>query len=516
MLSFLERHRDKIKGVLSGLDRIRFRGTLRAIAHPWGLKHFLQAGGVLLKDFKDYVLDLTRQLRQATEQVAEQAGRPLVYLRNSSTSKEERAREIACRDGIREGLVAILATVEPCWSFEVVSQGNGFLRLQAGQRKCLHYYHYFLDPDFGLLHARVQSWLPFTIQVCLNGRERLARQMDRAGLRYVQRDNCFTDISDFTAAQALLDEQVRFDWSGWLGRLGQRVRPAQAALFGNQPQIAYYWSVDESEWASAVVFHTPADLARLYPRLLRYGIEVLSCRDVLRYLGRKQPERCDQAEVVSDYQVRLEGAWIKHRLNHNVLKMYDKQQQVLRVETVVNNPQDFKVYRTAEGDDGGKPSWRKLRKGVADLPRRAEVAQAANDRYLEGLASVTDKTPLSEHTARVCRPVTWHGRRARALNPLAEPDVALLAAVSRGEFALNGFRNRDLRPLLYGSRPASPATVKRQSAAVTRQLRLLRAHGLIKKVAHTHRYLLTDQGRQTITAFLAARQADTATLLMAC
>jgi hypothetical protein len=195
--------------------------------------------------------------------------------------------------------------------------------------------------------------------------------------------------------------------------------------------------------------------------------------------------------------------------------MYDKQQAILRVETVINNPQDFKVYRTAEGDEHGSPSWKKLRKGVADLSRRAEVSQAANERYLEGLAALDEKTPLGALAARVCRRVSWHGRPTRALNPLAEADAALLAAVSRGEFALNGFRNRDLRPLLYGTRPVSPADVKRQSAAVTRRLRLLRAHGLIHKVAHTHRYVLSDSGRKGITALLAARQADAATLLQA-
>lgn len=514
MQSFIEQHRDKIKGVLSGLDRIRFRGTLRAIAHPWGLKHFLMAGGVLLKNFKDYVLDLTRQLRRDTEQVATAAGRPLLYLPSSSTSKEDQARAIARQDGITEGLIAVFSTVEMCWSFEVVSHPSGFLQLQPGQRKCLHYYHYFLDPDFGLLHARVQSWLPFTIHVCLNGRERLARQMDQAGIAYVQRDNCFTEVGDFAAAQALLDEQVRFGWSDWLGLLARRAHPTHAALFGAKG-IDYYWSVDESEWASDVVFRDAAALAGLYPRLVRHGIEVLSCRDVLRYLGRKQPEHCPTADVLSDYQVRPEGLRIKHRLNHNVLKMYDKQRQVLRVETVINNPEDFKVYRTAEGDEDGQPSWKKMRKGVADLPRRTEVSQAANDRYLDGLAAVEEKTPLGELAARVCRPVTWHGRRARALNPLAEADAALLAAVSHGEFALNGFRNRDLRRLRYGTGPAGPAEVKRQSAAVTRQVRLLRAHGLIKKVAHTHRYVLTDQGRQVITTLLAARQADAATLLQA-
>ena len=327
-------------------------------------------------------------------------------------------------------------------------------------------------------------------------------------------DNCFTAVSDFDAAQALLHEQVTFGWSTWLGELARRVQPAHAAIFGAKP-IDYDWSVDASDWATAVVFRTATDLAGLYPRLRHHGIEVLSGRDVLRYLGRKRPEQCSVAEVLTDYQVRPQGARIKHRLNHNVLKMYDTQGTVRRVETVVNNAEDFKVYRTAEGDEDGQPSWKKRRQGVADRPRRAEVSQAANARYLAGLAAVAEKTPLGVLVADGCRPVTWHGRSVRALNPLATDDLALLTAVMHGEFARNGFRNRDLRRLLYGERPEGSAEVKRPSATVTRQLRLLRAHGLIKKVSHTHRDVLTDPGRQTISAVLAARQADTAALLKA-
>jgi hypothetical protein len=515
MLSFIQRHQDKIKGVLSGFDRLRFRGTLRAIAHPWGLKHFLMATGIYLKDFKDYVLSVSRQVLQATNRLAEEAERPLVYLPASTTSKEDEARAIAVRDGITQGLVAIFSTVELCWSFEVVmNPASRFLELRAGKRKCLHYYHYYLDPDFGLVHARVQTWLPFTLHVCLNGRERLARQMDQAGLHYDQRDNCFADVSDFAKAQALLDEQKRFAWSAWLERWARRAQPAHADIFGDKP-LSYYWSINESEWATDLAFRTPAALARLYPRLVRHGIETLSSHDVLRYLGRKQPQHCPTADVVTEYRVRPEGTCVKHHLNHNVIKMYDKHQAVLRVETVINNPEDFKVYRRAEGDPQGPKAWRKMRKGVADLPRRAAVSQAANERYLEGLAAVEEKTPVGALAAPLCQPAKWQGRRARALNPLAEADARLLTAVSRGEFAINGFRNRDLRPLLFGDRPLDAAQAKRQSAAVTRHLRLLRAHHLIKKVAHTHRYVLSDQGRKIIPALLAARQADTATLLQA-
>ena len=213
---------------------------------------------------------------------------------------------------------------------------------------------------------------------------------------------------------------MRYDWSTRLGQLACQVQPAQAAILGRP--IPYYWSVDESEWATDVAFHRADDLARLYRPLVRYGIDGLSSRDVLRFLGRRQPDRCPRAAVWTDYEVRPEGTRIKHYLNHNVLKMYDKQQSVLLVETVINNPEDFKVYRTAEGDDDGTPQWRKLRKGVADLPRRAEVSQAANERYYEALAAVAETTPLAELAARVCRWVRWKKTSVRALNPLAEAE----------------------------------------------------------------------------------------------
>jgi hypothetical protein len=100
-----------------------------------------------------------------------------------------------------------------------------------------------------------------------------------------------------------------------------------------------------------------------------------------------------------------------------------------------------------EGDEGGAKAWRQLRKGVGDLHRRAEVSQKANERYLEALAAVHEPTPLGQLVEALCRPASWQGQRVHALNPLAADDAQLLAAVSRGEFLLNGSRNRDLRPL---------------------------------------------------------------------
>ena len=144
---------------------------------------------------------------------------------------------------------------------------------------------------------------------------------------------------------------------------------------------------------------------------------------------------------------------------------------------------------------------------MGELWRRAEVSAAANWRYLEALASVTDKTPAGQASAGVCRAVVREGRRHRALNPWSEKDAALLGAVSRGEYAINGLRNRDLRRHLW-IKIGTDQEERRRAGAVTRQLRLLRVHGLLRKVSGTHRYVVTEGGRKIITALLAARQAD--------
>jgi len=513
MQQFIKNHSENIMGTLSGLDRLRLRGTIRWLATTEGMAKFLGTLGVLLKDFRSYAQAITHEIRSYTQQLAEDAARPYCYLASSRTSKEELAREWAERSRVREGLICVFRCVEPCWSYQVVrNREKKQLELRGGPSKCLHLYFYFLDRVLGLMHLRLQTWFPFTIHLCLNGREWLSRQLDAKGISYVRRANCLVDVEDFAAAQRLLDRQLRTDWPKLLDAQAARCFPLHQKLWGGEP-LYYYWSAEESEWATDLAFRSSEALSQLYPQLVRHGIETFSSSDVMRFLGRKTPQSGKVhgrflGEVTSDIRRRPEGLRIKHRLNSNSIKMYDKQGSVLRVETTINDARDIKVYRAAEGDPDGPKAWRRLRKGVSDLHRRSQVSQAANERYLEALSAMDDTTPMGELAERVTRRLTWQGRPVRGLNPLASQDATLLAAVSRGEFAINGFRNRDLRAILY---PASspPTERRRQASKITRQLRMLRAHGLIKKVPKTHRYVLTDRGRTTITALLTARQADT-------
>jgi hypothetical protein len=516
MQGFIQRHAEQISGVLSGFDRVRLRGTLRWLSNPRGMLNYLSCVSVLLKDFKEFAMDCTLRIRRSSQCLAHSAGRPFHYLNSSTVRKEELVEQIATADQIESGLICVLSCVEPCYSYHVgPNREQKRLELRYGPSKCRHDYFYIQDPQLGRLHLRLQTWLPFTLHVCLNGRDWLGRQLRAAGLPFEQRDNCFTQVPDSARAQTQLDDHLRTRGSSLMNRLTQTYHPTHRRLFREYP-IPYYWSVEESEWATDVVFRSPQALADLYPRLVRHALTDVPSADVLRFLGRRLPKHGGlranfQGEVASHVGTRPEGTRVKHRLNRNVIKMYDKQRSVLRVETTINDARELKVYRRAEGDPASPKRWRPLRKGVADLYRRAKLSQAANERYLDKLAAVEDGRTLQELVAPLCRPVQWQGRQVRALSPLSADDTKLLQAVVRGEFTLHGFRNRDLRILLYGSADDA-AQVRRQSSAVTRRIRLLRAHGLIAKVPKTHRYQLTDLGRAAINTLLQAQQANAAQL----
>ena len=511
--AFLNHCGRSLTAVLSGFDRLRLRGTLRQLFQPTVMEAYLNACRILIKDFGTFAQGLTARLKAAAYASAEQAGCPFRYLPSSQISKEALARQIARKNGVTSGRIAIFSALENCLSYSV--RGNRqtkHIHLVLEPRKCLHLYHYFQHEELGLCHVRVQTWFPFTVDLCLNGRDRLARQMDQAGLAYRQRDNCFVWVQDAARAQALLDEQLRTDWPGVLGRRLDQAHPLHAEICRPLAHT-YYWTASASEYATDLLFRDAPSLAALYPRLVHHGLRTFASPDVMRFLGRNIPPTHGRVpplfngEVISDLKHRPEGIRVKHSVNGNSVKMYDKEGSVLRIETTINKTEDFKVYRAKQGEPDGAKRWRPLQRSVGELWRRAEVSAAANRRYLEALASVTDKTPAGEAATGVCRAVVKDGRRHRALNPWHEKDAALLAAVNRGEYALNGLRNRDLRRQLW-AKVGTAKEERRRAGAVTRQLRLLRAHGLVRKVSGTHRYVVSEAGRKIITALLAARQAD--------
>lgn len=514
MFQFIERHAQNVLGVLSGFDRLRLRGTIRQLVHTEGLCWFLRCADVLLKDFGRYVESVSDRVKASAEKLAEASEGKVTYLPGGG-DKEAIARRRLQERPIEQGLIGVWSAVENCRSYQVYrNRETKYIELRSAQRKCLHYYFYFLHPRFGFMNARLQTWFPFELQICLNGREWLCRDLQRLGIAYRRRENCLIQVDNVRRAQTLLNHQLRINWIWALDRIAAVVHPVRAELSRLCP-IDYYWTIDQSEWATDVMFSSPRALAAIYPSLVDFGLKQFGSRDVMRFLGRKVPTQGFgrfQGDVISDVKHRPEGTRVKHSVSGNSIKLYDKQGSVLRTETTLNQPKGMKVYRTKEGDVGGKKEWLDLRKGIADISRRAEICQRANEQYLNALSEVSDTTPLAELTTPVCQSVSYQGRRTRGLRPFDPNDAALLAAVHRGEFAINGFRNRDLQAILYPTQHRNVTEQRRRSGAVTRQLRMLRAHGLIRKVPATHRYQVSAKGRRLITAIIAARQANAKTL----
>lgn len=514
MERFLARYRPSVTGVLCGFDRLVFRGSILGLMREHGMYTFLQRAGVQLVGFKDFVLATSGRLKEASLAEARDQDRPIRHLLSSATDKEAFARQLLQEHPLDSGLICVLTVVEPCSSFEYhFSQDRSQRGLKLRTRKCLHLYKYYLHPQFGWMNARIQTWFPFQIQICMNGREWLARQLQAEGRTDFKRhDNCFTWLGDPELAQRLADQHLRTDWPSTLNTIARSLNPLHPQIFQPWPQD-YYWSAYQTEWATDILFRNPDCLAALYPALVQHAMAHFQSPDVLRFLERKAHGNFT-GELTTSFKNRPEGVRVKHWVRGNSIKMYDKGGSVLRVETTIANPVDFKVLRPLHDHPEGTLAWRPLRKGVADLHRRAQVSQQANDTYLDALAAVEDTTPLAELFDQVAKPVTYRNRRVRALRTGDPQDIALLQAISRGEFATAGFRNRDLRLLLYPTlKTRSQAEERRLSAKVSRQLRLLRAHGLIRKVSKSHRYRLTAKGQLLTAALFAARQANVKKLL---
>jgi hypothetical protein len=514
MKQFIAKFESLIQGTLSGFDRVLFRGSLRRLTHSQGMKMYLIQNQILCKDYQDHVKKVSQDLKAASLEPFLQRHLPVEHIRDPKADKDQIARAHAARLGIRQGNVCALTGMEmtPTFQHEKTTMAVRF-------RPTLVIYHYQIDPEMGWMHARIQTWFPFYIHICINGREWLARSMDRQGLRYFRQDNCFPWIEDSPRAQQLFDQQLESNWVERLQPFAERLNPLHDQIF-QKFSADYYWSAFQCEWASDVLFQ-PGTLARLEPLLLRHGLLNFSSPDVLRFFGKRLSADGSvpdgfTGELTTSLKERASGARLKYWLQGNSLKGYGKAHtpvgDAFRAELTSSNAQVFRAYRPIEGGPEDDLAWRPMRQGVCDLHRRTEVSQRINERYLDAFASLDDTTRMAELIRPLQQPCHYRDRRVRALRPFAD-DYLLLQAVNRGEFMINGFRNRDLQRLLGPSQPTTdPKEKRRRSAAVSRKLRMLIAHGLIHKVQKTHRYQVSTSGRLAIQAILTIQQTSMAVL----
>jgi hypothetical protein len=498
---FVVKFASSIIAVLGCFDRVIFKGHL-----PFGdeahLNRFVdRVLGIPRKDFLPFLDGKSDELVAHAKGLAEQHSAPYLYLQGRHR-KEELVQQAIRDRRLEEGLVCVLCCQETCRTVKLL-YGKQRPRLVFAYRPQRVLYFYFLDPDFGLLYLRVQTWFPFTFQAYVNGHDWLARQLQQQGLGFVQHDNAFTQLDQPEQAQRLAERFPKLPWVKVLNRWARLVNPLlkQPWLRGQ----SYYWVLDQAEYSTDLLFTDRPALAGLYARLLEHAALHFSAQDILTFLGRRLHPRFD-GEVLTDCKKdRLPGARIKHRVKNNWLKMYDKFGQVLRIETVINNPREFKVRRRRLRHGRQRLVWCPMNKGVGNFYRYHQVAAAANQRYLAALAVVDDPSPSYQQVERLAQPKVVQGRSQAGFNPARRHDVRLFQAVLRGEHLLHGFRNADIRRVLHGE-AKDPAVRRRQSAAVGRLLKRLHVRGMLAKVPRTRRWRVTDTGQRLLGAVVRLYQ----------
>ncbi|MGQ0602702.1 MAG: hypothetical protein ACT4QE_13540 [Anaerolineales bacterium] len=492
--SFLKKFASIISWVLSCFDRVRFKGHL-PIARPAHYEWFVDCSLRLRRaDFlKTVAPQWSDRLVDHAQQFAKKYGRPYEY-HAGEIDKDAWAKEQRQWSPVQEGLVGIVCVMEACPTFKLAHGKDRpcFVTRKVPQRVL---YYYFVDRDLGLIHVRLQTWAPFTCQVYANGHNYVGRQLTKKRIAFKQVDNAFVELGDPAAAQRMADRFAKLPWPKILERYARLVNPLlQAELQG----MSHYWVIDQAEYATDLRFTSKHALAGLFLRLLEFALLTFSPRKIFTYLGRKWHERFD-GEIQTHYKsVREPGACLKHFMKHNWLKMYDKLGLLLRVETVINQPGEFKVLRECRHRDGATTmGWFAMCKGVGNLHHYQSHALACTQRYLEALAPVDDPTPGYDDLKHLTERQRQKGRSYAGFNPARQDEARLFAAILAGDHIAQGFRNQDIRSALFTELPRDPER-QRHSAAVGRLLKRLHVRGLLIKVSRTRRWRVTASGRRVL------------------
>lgn len=499
----IEKYKDKINGTLSTFDRMILKGHIRQFFSPSGKKHFLSQENLKYKDFGAYALKVTTEIKEHVVRMTEEVQRPYIYLNSPKTSKEETALKCLEERPVDEGLVCTLSTVELCSTLHVIKNTQtGNLELRNVDRKCLYFYFYYMDREFGFMHVKLQTWFPFMIQVYINGREHLSRQLDNHNIEYKRYDNSFTYISDIGKAQELADRIESLKLCGRLDAIASRINPFLERIHEIFHQ-GYHWCVDQCEYATDIMFKSREDLEKIYPALVEHALVSFKCEDVMTFLGRKM-HGAFQGEVVSDIKKRQQGIRIKHRMQSNIIKMYDKS-SVLRVETTINDPHEFKILKQVSSEEGEVMRWVKMGKSIANLYRYAQLCRGSNTRYLNAVANAVPTGEIIEELEKICSKTTYKDREYTGFNALSSETCAIFLAIMNGANHINGFTNKDIRIQLFSSANAVDKSVRNKT---TRILAKLKAHKLISKVPHSFKYKVSKKGIKLISTVLRIKQKE--------
>jgi hypothetical protein len=515
MESFVNEYGHKTNCILQGFDRIIIKGHIKDFYHANNFYYFLEKESTRLKDFKEYVIKVTGQIKQHIKELIELNGCCYEYLNDPRRSKEEIAKQIMAEHPDMEGLICVISDVEPCYSLTIkYNEKTRKLEKQNEFRKCQHYYFYFNDRELGFMHVRLQTWFPFGIQIYINGKEYLKKRLTKQGISFTSHDNSITSVSDPEKAQAISDTFIENKWNKTFDHFANMVNgylPRIREIFNHH---GYYWYIEQCEYASDVLFKDRNTLESVYPHFLEYASLCQMGENIFTFFGRKVHHLC-KGEAVSDRKHFWgQGFRVKFTLDKNFLKLYDKS-NVLRIETTINNAGAFKILNP---NQQGKKKWVPMGKNISNLYRYAEIMKKCNERYLNSLAAVNKNGDLGKSIENLCHPVktklsknSLNERYYSAFNLLKDLSCNLFNSVMNGAYMIRGFTTKQLTQsliALYSFPKESVHNMKKLIAKVGRLIAKLRAHGLVIKLPKTFRYRVTKKGQEILTRILMFKKID--------
>jgi hypothetical protein len=338
-------------------------------------------------------------------------------------------------------------------------------------RRVTCYYFYLWDADFGPGFIKVCSYFPYPAKVWINGHEWAKRQAAKAGIAFTELSNGFGSCDDPAGLQEICDRlgpgTINVFVQRWLHRLPMP--------FGERDRDAGYWwetSMRQVEISRTIVFDAPRHARGFFEALIADNLDLGRPRNVEIIFGRKI-RRDTQGVFRTAIDRDNDGVVVNVFYKHSRIKQYLKDGRAMRIETVVNAPRDL-------GCNARLPNLEEL----------AAKARACNRRILDAERVGQGCVLASPAFERIAHPtVDAEGRRTPALR-FGDPRVmALAGALCQTLFAATGITNKSLRALMTGLLGTPYST-----GQMTYDLRRLRLNGLIERIDHTNRYILTSDG----------------------
>jgi len=482
-----ERYKNEIYGVIGCYDRMIITGNIMGWCFADGMTAFLNSKGIRIFDFAKFAEPMRETIRQNAERVASENNVEIEFIRKTNAfRKEERISEIISNRGNHEGLVHIFSAMESCNSYKPwhdKSSGKTFLKNDSG--KCIHYYFYFIDRDYGLCYLRVPTWAPYRLQFYMNGHNLLENKMKKKGIEYTMIENAFHNISDFEKAQELSDSIRVTDLHQALDAISKRYCPLPAE-YG----ISYNWSIMQIEYAMDICFKSQDVLQPMYNQIIKTAMHTVEPENIANFLG-KRFSLLFEGEAGSNYNKRILGTRIKHQMGEVSVKMYDKAGVILRIECTSNDVSKFRHVRDVQQRDGSTiQKTATVKKSIYSLFPLMGIFKGVVKRYLEYISEFDDPSDGIKKIEKVSADVRKDGRNFKGFNFFNPEDRIVLEEIGQGKYNIRGFQNKNLRELFPD----------KSSSTISRVIKRLRTHGLIRKVRNSYRYYLTALGKSAIVA----------------